>query len=498
MKTKKLWLTYIVFPVLFLCFNSELSAQVGIGTTTPDATAALDISSTTGGLLAPRMDTSERLAIGGGSPAAGLLVYDTDENAYFYAAGSSWVKVADNGEIRDNYKIVKSAADLADELAAGGGTKYLLDENTLYEINGTVVLSAPIDSNNAYLRGNDVGEDVIVRAGGPVFQGSTGLSIRSLTVACPGGSIFDLTLGAAERVVIQGSVFSGSGSGSVGTISGGALTFFSIIQYAFFVDGITFENIDTLLINNIGWLSGNGGVFETFQGTFDIVTQIGGFFDVDSGATAIDVSSDPTVVTANLQTITFAGAGTFVNGYTTAPTGFNFSTEWNVNCPGIPIENDFAASGNIYYNGDITLGFTQDVTNDNTATGAFNLSGAGGNPNTTTAVNLFRVTSPQNNRLQYNGSEGRTFQVNASLAVRGSTSTVGDFYAFLIVRNGTDQLVETNTLMRVNSNVDINSLAIVGTVELDPGDYIEIWGRRLTGSGANDQLFIFSLNMSIQ
>ena len=49
------------------------SAQVGIGTTTPDASSALDITSTTGGLLVPRMTAAERDAIT--SPAQGLIIF---------------------------------------------------------------------------------------------------------------------------------------------------------------------------------------------------------------------------------------------------------------------------------------------------------------------------------------------------------------------------------------------------------------------------------------
>ncbi|NAS32137.1 hypothetical protein GTQ40_14215 [Flavobacteriaceae bacterium R38] len=490
MKKMKLWLTYAIFSVIILCFNFKLSAQVGIGTTTPHASAILDLTSTEQGLLAPRMTTTDRNAIT--SPAIGLLVYDTDEEAFYHSNGTDWVKIASNDEIRDNYKIVKSAADLADELTAGGGTKYLLDENTLYEINGFISLAFPIDSNNSYLRGNDVGEDILFRVGGPIFQGTTGLSIRSLTMVSPGGSIFDLNLASTERVVIQGSVFSGSGSGTVGTISGATLVFMSIVQYAGFTNGITFTDIGDLLLNNMGWLDSNSGTMETFTGSFDLITQIGGFIKVPTGGIGIDVSSNPTVALGNLSTVTFAGAGDFVNPYTTAPAGFNFTTEWDVNCNGIPIENDFASAGDLYYDGDITTGFVQDVP---VAAGAFNLSGNTG-ANTTTSVNLFRVSSPQDNRLQYTGRERRTFQVNASLAVRGNDT--GNFYAFLIVKNGTDELVETNTLMRVNNVADINSLAINGTVELDPNDYIEIWAQRLTGAGAGSQLVVFSLNLSMQ
>ena len=57
---------------------------------TPDASAALDITSTTGGLLVPRMTETQRDAIS--SPAAtGLMIYQTDGTAgFYYYNGSSW------------------------------------------------------------------------------------------------------------------------------------------------------------------------------------------------------------------------------------------------------------------------------------------------------------------------------------------------------------------------------------------------------------------------
>lgn len=51
-------------------------SQIGIGTVSPDASAALDITSTTSGLLPPRMTASERDLIS--SPAQGLIIYCTD------------------------------------------------------------------------------------------------------------------------------------------------------------------------------------------------------------------------------------------------------------------------------------------------------------------------------------------------------------------------------------------------------------------------------------
>ena len=68
-------------------------AQVGIGTTTPDASSALDITSTTKGLLIPRMTETQRDAIS--SPATGLMIYQTDGTVgFYYYNGSSWAEVA--------------------------------------------------------------------------------------------------------------------------------------------------------------------------------------------------------------------------------------------------------------------------------------------------------------------------------------------------------------------------------------------------------------------
>ena len=49
--------------------------SVGIATTSPNASALLDVSSTTKGFLPPRMTTTQRDAIS--SPAAGLVIYNT-------------------------------------------------------------------------------------------------------------------------------------------------------------------------------------------------------------------------------------------------------------------------------------------------------------------------------------------------------------------------------------------------------------------------------------
>ena len=77
-------------------------AQVGIGTTTPDASSALDITSTTKGLLIPRMTAAERDAIT--SPAQGLIIFCSDcasgEGELQIKLTSSW-KNTIGGDVND-------------------------------------------------------------------------------------------------------------------------------------------------------------------------------------------------------------------------------------------------------------------------------------------------------------------------------------------------------------------------------------------------------------
>ncbi len=70
--------------ILFYFLYISVSAQVAINNTgsNPDASAMLDISSTTGGLLIPRMTKTERLSII--NPATALIVYQTNDSTGFY------------------------------------------------------------------------------------------------------------------------------------------------------------------------------------------------------------------------------------------------------------------------------------------------------------------------------------------------------------------------------------------------------------------------------
>ncbi len=87
----------ILFILLLL--SQSVLAQTGIGTTTPDASAKLEIASTSKGFLVPRMTAAQKTAIS--LPATGLLIYQTDAPIGFYvntgtSASPTWLRLSND------------------------------------------------------------------------------------------------------------------------------------------------------------------------------------------------------------------------------------------------------------------------------------------------------------------------------------------------------------------------------------------------------------------
>ena len=74
--------------ILQVSGNTTIAGSAGIGTATPNASAKLDVSSTTQGFLPPRMTTTQRDAIAG--PATGLTIYNTTIKAFQVYNGTAW------------------------------------------------------------------------------------------------------------------------------------------------------------------------------------------------------------------------------------------------------------------------------------------------------------------------------------------------------------------------------------------------------------------------
>jgi uncharacterized protein (TIGR02145 family) len=82
----------VLIIFLLICL-SVLKAQVGIGTTTPHSSAALDVESTMKGVLLSRMTRTQRNAIT--NPAHGLTIFNTENNCLEFWNGKFWVSTCD-------------------------------------------------------------------------------------------------------------------------------------------------------------------------------------------------------------------------------------------------------------------------------------------------------------------------------------------------------------------------------------------------------------------
>ncbi len=86
----------ITLVILAISFNLQAQVAINASDSPPDNSAMLDVSSTSKGLLIPRMTQAQRNAIS--NPATGLMVYQTDATAgYYYNSGApaspAWTKV---------------------------------------------------------------------------------------------------------------------------------------------------------------------------------------------------------------------------------------------------------------------------------------------------------------------------------------------------------------------------------------------------------------------
>ena len=80
---------FFYFIVALATFTASAQVGIGVPSTNIDPSAQLEVASTNKGFLAPRMTETQKNDIL--SPAAGLLVYQTDGvSGFYYYDGSAW------------------------------------------------------------------------------------------------------------------------------------------------------------------------------------------------------------------------------------------------------------------------------------------------------------------------------------------------------------------------------------------------------------------------
>jgi len=151
---------FLLIAILYYSLKVHAQQNVGIGTTTPNSSAVLDITSTNKGVLLPRLTMAQRDAIS--SPANGLAIYQTDNSqGIYYYTGTKWLQL--------NAGVKNTGAGTNGQLALWSGTNSLTGvanvnwDNTNTRLN--VSSSNPGYGTTNWITGNfgaSVGDRVVV------------------------------------------------------------------------------------------------------------------------------------------------------------------------------------------------------------------------------------------------------------------------------------------------------------------------------------------------
>ncbi|MCC3158908.1 hypothetical protein LJ737_16820 [Hymenobacter sp. 15J16-1T3B] len=147
----------ITILLLWLAAPAAWAQSVGVGTASPDPSAALEVKSTSQGLLTPRLTAAQRVAIS--SPAQGLLVYQTDGTpGYYYFKGTSW------------FNLTQTLSVSGQTMSISGGNTVTLPAGA--DNLGNHTATATVRLNNQWLSNDGGNEGVRVDNNGNVGVGT--------------------------------------------------------------------------------------------------------------------------------------------------------------------------------------------------------------------------------------------------------------------------------------------------------------------------------------
>lgn len=297
---------------LWIALTTQLvkAQSVGIGTTTPNPKAALDISSTTKGLLIPSMTTVQRQAIT--TPPNGLMVYDTDFNEFYHRDGVAWRKLLNSlvwtpsttrrwvYNFTDSIGIGTSTPD--ERLEVNGNIRSrgnLLADNNITAlgtglVSGDLTTNADLIINNAtatmQLKSSSVNKGFFQLSGNNVRMGTnSGNSTGNLIIRMnandrvtinPAGDI-DLD-GKITRTAVTGNapllpVCMGQVSASGGILNGtGNFTVAQIGPGTYQISSSQFSSNSIMMVTGYADAISFGMVYVT-PGKFNVGTDGGGF-----------------------------------------------------------------------------------------------------------------------------------------------------------------------------------------------------------------------------
>ncbi|MCX6288297.1 MAG: hypothetical protein NTW92_00785 [Bacteroidetes bacterium] len=350
--------------VVMLLSCSILKAQTGIGTTTPDASAKLDVSSSNKGFLPPRIAlTASNSASPVTSPATGLLIFNTATAGsipnqvtpgYYYWDGvnAKWVRLEDKADNLGNHTATANILLNGNYLSNDGGSEGIRVDNS-----GNV----GIGTNTPTSKLNIAGGGVRIASG--MSNASTRPSVNTSNIGnyeirgVGGGSpqidgqddgFLRLSAGGGTSAVQQSSIDLSGYSASVPDMSS------NIVMRTAGTERVRIDNSGTVNIT---------GKINVTDPSGNVVVKAAGFVNAGVALTFGNIQVQM-IQYGNLQIKT---TGSSFTGVASAYTSYNWNNFTLYSDRSFSVDGTFRNIGDVawgfYNDGDLAIYYVKDVAN---------------------------------------------------------------------------------------------------------------------------------------
>jgi hypothetical protein len=461
---------YFLLSVLFILGLVPAFAQIGIGTTTPAPSAALEVSSTDNdkGILIPRISAAQKDAIV--NPAEGLLIYQTTAPVgFYYYSGTAW-------------KWIANATDLATVGNAATATKLANPRNINgIAFDGSADITVPAAAEtlsgtklNSTITGSSltsVGTLTNLTVTNAVAGSVTGnaatanklTASRNINGIAFDGSA-DITVPAAAGTLTGIIAIANGGTNSTDVATAGGIGYGTGTAHAYTGAGTSGQILSSTGAGVPTWVTPSG-VSVPYTGAIAAVDL--GLFDLTVNSLTVgkgggNIATNTAIGNAALVANTTGASNTAI-GYTALSKNLGASQNTAI--------GSYALLENISGNSNTATGFQtlrNNTGSSNTANGASalgdNTSGAN---NTAIGQNSLRknISASNNTAIGYNslyyntdGTNNTAIGVSALLAnTSGSNNTATGLYALSANTSGSNNTATGNYALGANTTGTINT-----------------------------------------